>query len=139
VNWYYDEDEGIHFLGDFDVVDHGTSDVGLPFCVTYNDYSHKLFIYLIGDYSVSGATLEMYQGERIVVDVPGPDIENMQGGAAAHYGAITDMLGKVLQWFGDCISAFFVGSLSSLVPVFALAIAIPLVFFAIKFIRQFLR
>lgn len=50
--------------------------------------------------------------------------------------AVTSALGTVLDWIGTTITAVTTGQLKELLPLFAIGIAISVVFFGIKAIRS---
>lgn len=50
--------------------------------------------------------------------------------------AVTSALGTVLDWIGTTISAVTTGQLKDLLPLFAIGIAISVVFLGIKAVRS---
>lgn len=50
--------------------------------------------------------------------------------------AVTDALGEVVTWVGSVVSAITTGSLSALLPLFAIGIGISVLLFGIKAIKS---
>ena len=65
----------------------------------------------------------------------------MEGGikqaATTFMGAIGEGLTEVIEWIGEVITAVTSGSLSALLPLFGLGIAVTVVMLAVRVIRSF--
>ncbi len=52
-------------------------------------------------------------------------------------GAVTDALGTVIGWVGTTVTALLSGQLSSLLPLFAIGIAVSALMLGVKAIKSF--
>ena len=59
----------------------------------------------------------------------------MEGATPTMMEAVTTGLGTVIEWVGDVLSALTTGSLSGLLPLLAIGIAVSAFFMGVKAIR----
>lgn len=123
--------DGTFYMGNRHLYDSRLPDDGDPYFFGF-DPAGKFACILRGAYPSSpGVIMHVYSGTL-------PESYPPSGTDSVVDSSIGDMLGYVLGWWSILWGGLIYGPLSSLLPVLALVVAVPLVFVVLKLIRKHL-